>query len=60
MKLAEDKREIFNNIIAGAIIVHYGAMLASFVFFSKQGFVSTGLNLLLVIVWVGIAIRATK
>lgn len=60
MKLSGDKRDIFNNIIAGAIIVHYGAMLASFVFFSNQGVVSTGLNLLLVIAWVVIAIRATK
>jgi hypothetical protein len=60
MKLSEDKREILNNVIAGAIIVHYGALLASFVFFARQGYIGAGLNLLLIIVWIAIAIRVIK
>ena len=60
MKVSEDKRDIFNNVIAGGILIHYGAIFANLVFFSSNGYVGAAFNLLLVIAWVVIAIRATR
>lgn len=60
MKLSEDKKEIFNNVIAGGILIHYGAVFANIVFFSNRGYLGVSLNLLLVIAWIVAAIRATK
>lgn len=60
MKLSEDKRDIFNNVIAGGILTHYGAIFANLVFFSSNGYRGSAFNLILIIVWIVFAIRATR
>jgi hypothetical protein len=60
MKVSEDKRDIFNNVIAGGILIHYGAAIANFVFFSDKGWAGFALNGLSVVIWIVIAIRLTK
>jgi len=60
MKLSEDKRDIFHNVIAGGILIHYGAIFANVVFFSSNGYGGSAFNLILIIVWIVFAIRATR
>jgi hypothetical protein len=60
MKLSQDKIDILNNVIAGGILIHYGALLANLVFFSNQGWLGLTFNVLSIIVWVVLAIRFTK
>lgn len=37
MKLSEDKRDIFHNVIAGGILIHYGAIFANVCSFQAMG-----------------------
>jgi hypothetical protein len=60
MKLSEHKRDILNNVIAGGILIHYGAVFANLVFFSNRGYLGVVFNVLLIAVWIAFAVRTTK
>lgn len=60
MRLEVDRKDIVNNFIAGAILVHYASIIASLVFLSKSSWVGAGFNLILFIIWFIIAIKVSK
>lgn len=60
MKISEHRKDILGNVLAGILVVHYGAILANLIFFSNNGLIGAGFNLILFIIWIVITIRTTK
>lgn len=51
---AEEEQDVKCNVLAGIIIVHYGAILANLIFLSSNGLIGAGFNLAFVIIWIAI------